>query len=339
MPKILYALQGTGNGHVARALEIIPILEKYGEVDILLSGDQSQVQLPFEVKYKMKGLTFLYSKDGAVSFKKTLFKNNLFKLLKDIWRLPVLSYDYVINDFEFSSAWACRLRGKACYGLGHQAAFLSKNVPRPAKKSWLGEFILKYYAPCTKAIGFHFFQYAPNIYPAVIRKELRATKPLNYGHYTVYLPAYSKKNIADYLAKLPDQEWHIFHKEIKNAYRKKNLHFYPISSNGFTQSLCSCAGLLTSAGFESPAEALFLNKKLFVVPIVRQYEQSCNAAALRKLGVPTAVKLNAKTLSALKQWTQEKAAQQSHFPDVTDAIIANEIFAFENKLNLAGVKC
>ena len=35
--KVLYAFQGTGNGHIARAQEIIPILKKYAEVDILIS--------------------------------------------------------------------------------------------------------------------------------------------------------------------------------------------------------------------------------------------------------------------------------------------------------------
>ena len=32
--KILYAIQGTGNGHISRAREIIPLLQKYGELDI-----------------------------------------------------------------------------------------------------------------------------------------------------------------------------------------------------------------------------------------------------------------------------------------------------------------
>ena len=45
--KILYALQGTGNGHVARALEIVPILNNRGQVDVVVSGDESQVHLPF----------------------------------------------------------------------------------------------------------------------------------------------------------------------------------------------------------------------------------------------------------------------------------------------------
>jgi UDP:flavonoid glycosyltransferase YjiC (YdhE family) len=33
--KILYAVQGTGNGHVSRACDVIPELKKYAQVDIL----------------------------------------------------------------------------------------------------------------------------------------------------------------------------------------------------------------------------------------------------------------------------------------------------------------
>ena len=53
--KILYAIQGTGNGHVSRAREIIPILKKYGELDILISGTQADVNLDEEIKYQFKG--------------------------------------------------------------------------------------------------------------------------------------------------------------------------------------------------------------------------------------------------------------------------------------------
>ena len=35
--KIFYAVQATGNGHISRAIEILPYLRKYGEVDIFLS--------------------------------------------------------------------------------------------------------------------------------------------------------------------------------------------------------------------------------------------------------------------------------------------------------------
>ena len=41
--KILYAIQGTGNGHLTRAKEIIPILKEKGDVDILISGSECDI--------------------------------------------------------------------------------------------------------------------------------------------------------------------------------------------------------------------------------------------------------------------------------------------------------
>ena len=74
--KILYAVQKTGNGHLARAQEIIPLLEKYGDVTVLTSGSQSQIQLGYPVTYDFKGISLFYGSNGNVSFLKTLFKNN-----------------------------------------------------------------------------------------------------------------------------------------------------------------------------------------------------------------------------------------------------------------------
>ena len=52
--KVLYAIQGTGNGHLSRAEEIVPILNKYVDTTVLVSGNQSQIQSNFEINYKKK---------------------------------------------------------------------------------------------------------------------------------------------------------------------------------------------------------------------------------------------------------------------------------------------
>ena len=36
--KILYGIQGTGNGHISKSETIYPLLKKYGEVDVLISA-------------------------------------------------------------------------------------------------------------------------------------------------------------------------------------------------------------------------------------------------------------------------------------------------------------
>src|SRR5690606_34948886 len=105
--KILYAVQGTGNGHLSRALDIVPCLQKHGEVDVLVSGIQGDLSLPFDIGYKLRGLSFIFGKRGGVNLWKTFQKTNVRKLVKEINSLPVDKYDLIINDFEPVSAWAC----------------------------------------------------------------------------------------------------------------------------------------------------------------------------------------------------------------------------------------
>src|SRR3990170_7366789 len=103
--KILYAIQGTGNGHISRAREIIPLLQRRCETDILISGSQADIELPFEVKFRLHGLGFDFGKKGGIDLRKTYNKANTKRLLKEIKELPVAGYDFVLNDFEPVSAW------------------------------------------------------------------------------------------------------------------------------------------------------------------------------------------------------------------------------------------
>lgn len=76
----------------------------------------------------------------------------------------------------------------------------------------------------------------------------------------------------------------------------------PIHAEHFAQSLSASAGVLCGAGFETPAEALFLGKKLLVIPMAGQYEQQCNAYALMQLGVPVIRKLTDDSIAELRNW-------------------------------------
>ena len=125
--KILYAVQGTGNGHITRAIEIIPYLQKKGEVDILVSGIQSDIELPFEVKYRFKGLSFIFGKKGGVDFWKTFVKMNSMNLLKEIKKINLNKYDLIISDFEPVSCWAAIKAKKVCIGLSNQVNTLVIN--------------------------------------------------------------------------------------------------------------------------------------------------------------------------------------------------------------------
>lgn len=319
--KILYAIQGTGNGHLSRARDIIPILQQKGELDILVSGIQADVELPYPVKYKFKGLSFIFGKKGGVDLIATYRKSNLKQLYREIKSLPVEDYDLVINDFEPISAWACKMKHKECIGLSHQAAVINKKSPKPKKKDLVGKAVLNNYAPVTAAYGFHFGAYDKNIFTPVIRNQMRASKPENKGHYTVYLPAYSDERIIKVLGEIKNITWQVFSKHTKKEYREKNFHIRPINNEQFIESFINCTGILCGAGFETPAEALFLKKKLLVIPMKGQYEQQCNAAALKTMNVPVIKSLKKKNVDKIQAWISDKQLITVNYPDTTQRII------------------
>jgi len=319
--KILYAIQGTGNGHLSRAIDIIPCLQKHGEVDILVSGTQGDLQLPFPVKYKVKGLSFIFGKSGGVDLWKTVTKSNIRKLIKSIRQLPVEDYDLVVNDFEPVSAWACYFKDKPCIALSHQSAVLNKQFPKPDVVDKMGLLILKNYAPADYKYGFHFKGNNDTIFTPVIRQQVRNHEITNEGHYTVYLPSYDDKTLISRLSEYKDIKWDVFSKHNTKAVVKKNITIQPINNTMFTASMASSSGVLCGAGFETPAEALYLGKKLLVIPMKNQYEQQLNAAALQAMGVPVIKSLKPKYEPVITNWLQNGTPITVDYKDVTQQIV------------------
>ncbi|MBS1742560.1 MAG: glycosyl transferase [Bacteroidetes bacterium] len=339
--KILYAIQGTGNGHMARAREILPMLQQDHEVDILISGIQADIDLPFPVKYRLNGLSFIFGKKGGIDILETYKKSNLKKLYREIRELPVTDYDMVLNDFEPVSAWACKTKNVVCVAVSHQAAVLHKNAPQPKKPDLLGKAVLKKYAPALAKYGFHFEAYDDHIFTPVIRKEVRELTVENRGHYTVYLPAYDDKRILAVLTQCPGVRWEVFSKHNKEIIKEANVSIRPISNDLFLASMAAAEGVLCGAGFETPAEALFLGKKLMVIPMKTQFEQQCNAAALKKLGVPVIKSLKEKHLGKIHTWLQSAQHIEVNYPDQTAAIFKQIIVTHDpakTKKQLGGVK-
>ncbi len=320
--KVLYAIQGTGNGHLSRARDIIPALQRKNiDLDILVSGTQADISIPYPIKYQLSGWSFIFGKKGGVDMWRTYLRTNASRLQKEVKSVPVADYDLVINDFEPVSAWACKLRQKPCIALSHQAALLSPHTPRPKKKDALGQLILKKYAPFSAQYGFHFKKYDSTMFTPIIRQEVRNTTRTTGNHYTVYLPSYSDEKIMDMLSPIPNVYWDVFSKHNRTKFFYKNMTFRPIENAAFIQSMASSKGVLCGAGFETPAEALHMQKKLLVIPMKGQYEQQCNAAALLEMGVPVVKSLKKKHLDKIKGWVDSDTQVDIFYPDVTENII------------------
>ena len=322
--KILFAIQGTGNGHISRAREIVPLLQQYGELDLLISGTQADVSLSQNLKYKLHGFSFIFGKKGGVDYWKTFKVMNLRTLLRDVRSLPLKQYDLILNDFEPVSAWACKLQKLESVSLSHQCAFISPKTPRPKKWNY-AEWLFKYYAPATNHIGFHFERYADFIHTPVIRSEIRNLETKNLGHYTVYLPAYDDQFLLKYLRQIKEVQWHVFSKHTKKEYQEGNVWIKPVQNQAFNYSLAAGEGLLTGGGFEGPAEALFMGKKVMMIPMKGQYEQQCNALAASRLGVPVLQKIDDHFILQVRHWLSAEKKVSVDFPDKTAQIVADVI--------------
>jgi uncharacterized protein (TIGR00661 family) len=305
--KIFYAVQATGNGHISRAMTLLPHLQKRGKVDVFLSGDNSHLTPHLPVRYRSRGISLYYNNAGGLNYPKIAFQRNPVELFKEIKELPVKNYDLVINDFDFLTSVACRLQGVRSVHFGHQASFRYSETPRPLHKKWHGELLLKDYVQATHHIGLHFEKYHPAIFGAIIKKEIIQASPINGHHVTVYLPALSDVALKRLFTSVRGPLFEIFSRETKVAHREGPLLFRPIEQAAFNQSLIGCSGIICGAGFETPAEALQLGKKILAIPIKGQYEQYCNAAALNRLGINTLLSPQSLEPKHITNWLETAA--------------------------------
>lgn len=290
--KILYAVQATGNGHISRASEILPYLKQYGEVDVFLSGSNAHLPVELPVKYKSNGLSLFYKDGGGLDYFKIFKHIKPIRTINQAIQLPVEAYDLIINDFEPITSLACRLKKIPSVQIGHQASFQFAESPRPYNKNKLGEWVLKNYCMASAHIGFHFKPYHANILPPIIKESVRNSQCEDpnklaqnaNAHITVYLPQYSCAELTKYFRSLSYVQVHLFSAEVTKPFSEDNITYYPLGKETFSLSLCASLGLITAGGFETPAEALYLRKRMIIIPIKDQYEQECNAAALSDLG-------------------------------------------------------
>ena len=285
--KILYGIQLTGNGHITRSIQIIKSLKERGfEVDIITSGNNYQLEIPYEIKSHHSGISMFYNRNGGIDWFNTIKNAELKKFIKDI-DYDVSNYDLVISDFEPISAWSAIRQNVKSIGIGNQYSFRSNKIHRPKRKSKLAEIFLKKFAPCDINIGLGYDNYDDFIVKPIINEDLLGKKITDDGSILIYLPSLSTDSIFEQVKKFTNYKWKIYSPDIKKDTIKEGILLKKPNKEEFTKDLLSCSGVITASGFSTTSEALILNKKLWSIPIKKQYEQLCNAIELKKMGVMT----------------------------------------------------
>ena len=315
--KILYGVQGTGNGHITRAGTLAKAFKEQGlDVQFLVSG-RPKLELfdmePFGDYWWREGLTFR-SRKGRILLSETIVRSKPFQLAQDVRGLDVSDFDLIITDYEPITAWAGRLSGTPTLGIGHQYAF-AYDIPK-INMSLSERVIFQNYAPADYSLGLHWYHFEEPLLPPIAPVE-DITLP-SLGDFTlVYLPFESADQVQNLLYKFRDQQFVVYH---PNAPRKKigNAIWCQPSRVTFSNDLHRCQGVICNAGFELASEALQLGKKILVKPLNKQVEQYCNALALEKLGWGSTME----SLDAIKvsTWLNDVFSVKIKYPDTAAAV-------------------
>tara|TARA_Y100000994_G_C15692629_1_gene442171 strand:+ start:216 stop:1196 length:981 start_codon:yes stop_codon:yes gene_type:complete len=304
--KILYGIQGTGNGHLSRGHYIYNLLQKYSKnVDVIISGENYSLIPKFPIKYRNKGITFSII-NGKIDYLQTLLNLDLLTSYNQQKEIPFRDYDLIVTDFDPITAWGSLRYKIPSIHISHQASFLETNVPRPDHKNILGEYVMKYFCPTNDYIGLHYQSYGKNISEPIISNKIQNCVVESNSHVTVYLPWFEDNYLINFFKNFNNIKFHIFSKDMCQINHINNITFYPISEDFFLESIRCSSGVICNAGFQTSSEVIYLGKRLLVVPVEGQYEQICNVAALKKLGVSSIDSLDATAIDKVKLWLNSK---------------------------------
>ncbi len=316
--RILYGVQGTGNGHLSRSREIIRRLKAAGhDVRVIVSGRPAERlwdMADFEPYRVLPGLTFATSR-GRLRPLRTLAGLKLRRFFADIRAEEVRGVDLVITDFEPITARIARRHRLPAIGIGHQYAFRYR-VP-VAGFDPFARLVLRCFAPARRVLGLHWHSFGQPILPPVIPTLPCPATPSRGEGIVVYLPFEDAQDIRALLRPLAGWEFWIYHPVDRPA-DEGPLHWRPPCRAGFLQRLSESAGVITNAGFELAGEALQLGKKILVKPLHGQMEQLSNALALRRLGWGSVMRrLDPR---AVENFLSRPPGPRVRYPDVAEAI-------------------
>lgn len=313
--KILYGINATGNGHLSRARVIISELKQRGhDITTLFSGNDKNEIFDiddFKPFIEKKGFTF-QKKKGKIKLIKTLFNADLIQFRKDINSLKN-NYDMVLTDFEPVSAYFARKRRLPIIGLGHQYSFYKK-LPITLKMRLLRIFFPYVYTPVNKVIASHFYHFNQDILPPFLAKKIRKnTVPSNtHNNILVYTPWEDFNNMVGTLNKLKNRNF-IYYYNVKQKHKIENVIIKPFSEENFKLDLIKNKYLITNAGFQLPAEAIFIGKQILCKPLNGQPEQEHNGEILKNLGYATLC--NNFCLNTIESWLKSNSFVEKKFLD------------------------
>ncbi|NHE58164.1 glycosyltransferase family protein [Cyclobacterium plantarum] len=314
--KFLFIVQGEGRGHMTQAMVMEGILRKEGhEVAAVIVGASSRRETPnyfiraFNCEvHRIQSPNFVTDKaNKAIRIGATLLENlkkirTFSNSLREINRLVQTHQpDCIINFYDMLGGIYnfCYQPSAKCIVVGHQ--YLSEHQEFIfAKPAGMQKLLFRINTKITamgafKSIALSLWEPRQAfsktnllVWPPLIKSVVKSACPIPGDFFLIYIvnSGYAKE-IFEMARNFPELKIEAFwdDKEMPEKYQPlPNLLFHQVNDLLFIEKLSQCKAYLTTAGFESIAEAMYLNKKVLMVPVKGQYEQKCNALDAERTG-------------------------------------------------------
>ena len=310
----IFIVQGEGRGHMTQAISLFQILKASGhEIGHVIVGKSKRRELPeFFVQNidapitQLESPNFITDRNSkSVSVFKTLFVN--------LVRLPIYltstqkidqivkqeKPDTIINFYDFLSGLYFLLkRPKTTHiALAHQFLLSHPEFEFPKGRIYdrlsliTGNKLAGYKAKKLLCLSFRPMRDDPKngliVVPPLLREEIKTQEVSDKDFFLVYMVNHGYADqVRLFHRNHPELKIHCFwdKKGEPEELKEGNLTFHRLNDKKFINLMSSCKGYLSTAGFESICEAMFMGKPVLMVPVKGHYEQSCNAIDAKRAG-------------------------------------------------------
>ena len=306
--KFIFIVQGEGRGHMTQAISLRDMLDRAGHtLSCVLVGKSKRREIPsfFFEKIKTEVVAFespnfVTDKNGkAIQILPTITENikrtGFFLSNLKVIDKKVKEYnpDIIINFYDLLGGFYSLLyKPKAKYiCIGHQYLSLHPDFEFP-KQKMMDRVMLKLNTRATsfrasKRLGLSFRPMKDfsrekiKVVPPLLRNEVFEITPENKNFILAYMvnSGYGEDIIKWHESNM-SLDVHCFWDKAgvdDNYSPHANLTFHKLNDKVFLEYMKNCSGYVSSAGFESICEAMYLGKPVMMVPTEGQFEQECNA--------------------------------------------------------------
>ncbi len=312
--RILFIVQGEGRGHITQALSMKQQLSCAGhEIVACLIGQKNAEAFTLSAKEKLgipvqffASPNLVYNQNGAgLSLQKTLYKNLVAfpEYIGSLKRIKAWIKEYkpdlILNFYDFLAGVYQifnPLSAIPMVCIAHQYLLLHPSFEFPRGK-FFDRLLLNTNTRITALRARKLFALSISpvetsgrivSIPPLMREEVLAEKS---GRYNYFLAYFTNPDLLEQL-----KSWQLHHAEteihcfIKHSHEdeiyqpQKNLFVHKLDPVKFLKMMANSRGLISTAGFESVCEAIYLEKPVMMVPVPRHFEQACNAKDAERLG-------------------------------------------------------